>query len=125
VEEAVARALGANGAVIDAVFACPYHRDGVDGWVHPAHPARKPRPGMLLAAKRFLNLSLKHSWIVGDKLDDLQAGYHAGFQGGLHVLTGHGAAHRQAAKAWKHPRFDLRLGKTIADAAVLLDLLAL
>ncbi|SRR5712692_2328506 len=124
VEEALARALASTGAVVDAVFACPYHNDGVDGWIHAAHPARKPEPGMLLAAKRFLHLDLKHSWIVGDKLADLQAGYNAGLRGGLHVLTGHGAAHRLAAAEWKHPTFDLRLGNSIADAAVLLELLA-
>ena len=124
VEDALARSLAPVGAAIDAVFACPYHEDGVDGWKHPAHPARKPGPGMLLAAKQFLHLDLKRSWIVGDKMIDLEAGYNAGLRGGLHVLTGHGAAHRPDAEAWKHPGFDLRLGNSIADAAVLLESLA-
>jgi len=46
IEEALRSELGRAGAVIDAAFACPYHRDGIAPWNHPAHPARKPRPGM-------------------------------------------------------------------------------
>ena len=42
VEDALAGELARAGAVIDATFACPYHRDGVAPWAHPAHPARKP-----------------------------------------------------------------------------------
>jgi histidinol phosphatase-like enzyme len=60
---------------------------------------------------------------VGDRLSDLQAGFEAGLQGGLHVLTGHGLQDRPAATQWEHPGFDLRLGATILDANPLLDLL--
>lgn len=123
IEEHVTEQLAGQGAALDAVLACPYHPDGIAPWNHPDHPARKPRPGMLLAAGRLLHLDLKRSWIVGDKLDDLQAGHAAGLRGGLHVLTGHGAAHRPAVLSWDHPDFDLRLGDTITVAAQLLDLL--
>jgi D-glycero-D-manno-heptose 1,7-bisphosphate phosphatase len=116
VEEALARMLADSGAYVDAIFACPYHRDGAAPWAHPAHPARKPRPGMLLAAKKLLNLDLHTSWIVGDKLSDLEAGYHASLRGGLHVLTGEGPRHRPAIAQWKPENFDLRLGESIGDA---------
>jgi D-glycero-D-manno-heptose 1,7-bisphosphate phosphatase len=122
VEAALADALAREGAAIDAVFACPYHREGVHPWAHPDHPARKPRPGMLLAAGRLLNLDLKRSWIVGDRLDDLLAGYHAGLRGGLHVLTGIGASERAAVVEWTPENFDLRLGNSIADAEALIML---
>jgi len=121
VEAALADALGREAAAIDAVFACPYHRDGVHPWAHPDHPARKPRPGMLLAAERLLNLDLKRSWIVGDRLDDLLAGYHAGLRGALHVLTGVGADERPAVAQWTPENFDLRLGDSIVDAAALIE----
>jgi D-glycero-D-manno-heptose 1,7-bisphosphate phosphatase len=116
VEEALARLLAREAAALDAVFACPYHREGISPWAHPEHPARKPRPGMLLAAGRLLNLDLGRSWIVGDKLSDLQAGYHAGLLGGLHVLTGKGAKERAAILAWKPENFELRLGDSIEEA---------
>lgn len=124
VEEALTRELAAAGAVIDGVFACPYHREGVAPWAHPAHPARKPRPGMLLAAARFMNLDLSNSWIVGDKAGDLLAGYNAGLRGGLHVLTGHGKQHRQAAVDSNPEGFELRFGESIRDAAPLLELVS-
>jgi len=120
VEETLAQMLAGASAHLDAILACPYHRDGVPPWVHAAHPARKPRPGMLLAAEKLLNLDLRASWIVGDKLSDLEAGYHAGLRGGLHVLTGEGSRHRPAVIEWKPENFDLRLGESIRDAEGLL-----
>jgi D-glycero-D-manno-heptose 1,7-bisphosphate phosphatase len=123
VQQALARELAAGGAVIDAVLACPYHADGIPPWGHPAHPARKPGPGMLLAAERLLNLDLKRSWIVGDKLDDLLAGYNAGLYGGLHVLTGQGPAHRKLALDWNPKNFEVRFADSIRDAAALAGML--
>jgi D-glycero-D-manno-heptose 1,7-bisphosphate phosphatase len=120
VEETLARMLAGSSAHLDAILACPYHRDGVPPWAHRAHPARKPRPGMLLAAEKLLNLDLRASWIVGDKLSDLEAGYQAGLRGGLHVLTGEGSRHRAAVVQWKPENFDLRLGESIRDAEGLL-----
>lgn len=124
VEAALAAELVRGGAVIDAVFACPFHRDGVAPWVHPDHPARKPRPGMLLAAGRLLNLELDKSWIVGDRLGDLQAGSNAGLRGGLHVLTGKGVAERPAVMVEWPANFEVRTGASIRDAAAIVDLLA-
>lgn len=121
VEDALAAQLARAGARIDAALACPYHRDGIGSWAHPAHPARKPRPGMLLAAKRYLNIDLATSWVVGDKLSDLLAGYNAGLRGGLHVLTGHGAKHRQTVLDWHPAEFEVRVGNSICDGAGLLE----
>jgi len=123
VETALAERLAAAGAGIDAVFACPYHRDGVAGWAHPAHPARKPRPGMLQMAARLMNLDLRSSWVVGDKHADLLAGEAAGLRGGLHVLTGKGAAERGSVNGWHPERFEIRTGESIRDASALVDLL--
>ena len=39
---------------------------------------RKPQPGMLLRAAADLDLDLRHSWFVGDILDDVEAGNRAG-----------------------------------------------
>jgi D-glycero-D-manno-heptose 1,7-bisphosphate phosphatase len=120
VEEVLAQLLTNASAYLDAIFACPYHEDGVPPWAHPAHPSRKPRPGMLLAAEKLLNLDLRASWIVGDKLSDLEAGYYAGLRGGMHVLTGEGPRHRAAITQWKPENFELRFAESIRDAAALL-----
>jgi len=122
VENALRSRLAAAGAAVDAVFACPYHPNGLEPWAHPAHPARKPRPGMLCAAAELMNLDLKSSWIVGDKHVDLLAGQAAGLRGGLHVLTGHGVAQRPLVSAWRPEGFEVRTGDSICDAFPLIDL---
>jgi D-glycero-D-manno-heptose 1,7-bisphosphate phosphatase len=125
VENVLGSLLAAGGAAVDAVFACPYHPDGLERWAHPAHPARKPRPGMLHAAAERMNLDLGSSWIVGDKHVDLLAGQAGGLRGGLHVLTGHGAAQRPLVSEWRPEGFEVRTGDSICDALALIDLLKL
>ena len=61
---------------------------------------RKPSPAMLLEAARELNLDIKRSILVGDRLSDLEAGARAGAQTLVHVLTGHGHEERPVITAW-------------------------
>ncbi|MEI9900596.1 MAG: HAD-IIIA family hydrolase [Hyphomicrobium sp.] len=119
VQDAIICELAARGATIDAVLACPYHEKGLGIWRHFAHPARKPKPGMLLHAAEMLNLDLAASWIVGDHYTDLLAGYAASLRGGMHVLTGRGAADRSFVASLQLPDFDLRLGESIRQADAL------
>jgi D-glycero-D-manno-heptose 1,7-bisphosphate phosphatase len=117
VQEFIMKRLAEGGASIDAIYACAYHPSGIRPYAHPDHPARKPRPGMLLAAARELAIDLTRSWIVGDKVSDLEAGRTAGLTGGVHVLTGHGRNHRHGALALETPEFTLLPGNSIADAS--------
>jgi D-glycero-D-manno-heptose 1,7-bisphosphate phosphatase len=73
--------LAAEDAAWDDIRVCPHHPGG------PAVPAgelvrtcacRKPSPGMLLDAARQHGLDLAASWMVGDGLNDIQAGHAAG-----------------------------------------------
>lgn len=54
---------------------CP-HAAGPDG--APACWCRKPAPGMLVHAARRHDLDLARSWMIGDTLDDIEAGRRAG-----------------------------------------------
>lgn len=47
------------------------------------HPLRKPNAGMLLEAATWHNLDLKLSWMVGDRMTDVEAGHRAGTQTAL------------------------------------------
>jgi D-glycero-D-manno-heptose 1,7-bisphosphate phosphatase len=69
--------------LIDATYMCADHPDA-------ATERRKPGPGMLLEAARDLGLDLAHSWLIGDRAADLEAGRRAGVRPVL-VLTGEGA----------------------------------
>jgi D-glycero-D-manno-heptose 1,7-bisphosphate phosphatase len=99
VEDRVTEVLAQQGVEVDAVFGCPFHREGRDPYCHPNHAWRKPNPGMLLEAAKLLNLSLRQSVLVGDKTVDLEAARAAGLEVGVHVLTGHGEAQRAESLA--------------------------
>ncbi len=63
------------GAPLAGFYFCP-HAAGLDG--RPRCGCRKPAPGLLLRAARELYLDLAESWMVGDILDDVEAGHAAG-----------------------------------------------
>jgi D-glycero-D-manno-heptose 1,7-bisphosphate phosphatase len=66
------------GVVIEDVAVCP-HKPDARG--RPACLCRKPAPGMLIRAARAHHLDLARSWMVGDILDDVEAGHRAGARG--------------------------------------------
>ena len=76
-----------EGAPVDAVYHCPFHPDAILPEYRSAdHPWRKPRPGMILAATRDLDLDLAQSILIGDRAGDIAAAYAAGV--GHAVLIG-------------------------------------
>jgi D,D-heptose 1,7-bisphosphate phosphatase len=81
--------LNAHGAWIDRFYYCPHHPTHGQGRYLKDCDCRKPAPGMLLKAADELSLSLEDSFIVGDTLNDIEAGVRVGVRGAL-VQTGHG-----------------------------------
>lgn len=73
----------------DGFKICPHHPRGTVAPYAVACTCRKPRPGLLLAAARDLGLDLARSWMIGDILDDIEAGSRAGCRTVL-VLGGGG-----------------------------------
>lgn len=94
VQAVIESELAAAGAWIDGVWACAYHGEGVDAYRVSNHPFRKPNPGMLEDAAQAMGLSLSSSWMVGDRIGDIQAGLGAGVRQVMHVLTGVGERDR-------------------------------
>jgi len=118
VQVALATALAAAGAHLDAVLACAYHADGSGPLRIDGHPWRKPNPGMILAAGRGMNLNLSRSWIVGDRADDLAAGAAACLAGGTLVTPDDGE--RQQALRLASAQFIVETAADAADALALL-----
>lgn len=50
---------------------------------------RKPKPGMFFAARKEHNIDLNHSWMIGDKEDDIMAANEAGIKKTILVRSGH------------------------------------
>ena len=125
VQDAMLDALAAAGAHVNAVFACPFHGDGVAPWNVANHPDRKPGPGMLMRAQAMFRIDMGSSWMVGDRASDLLAAKNAGLAGGLHVLSGHGRddGERADAAALADARFQVLGGEDIVDAQDRLPLL--
>lgn len=78
----VARALCAmfaqEGAALAGFYYCPHHPQGRVAGYGGICACRKPAPGLLLRAAEDLHLDLDASWMIGDILDDVQAGHQAG-----------------------------------------------
>lgn len=83
--------LGRFGAAVDAYYFCPHHPDYSSDDNGKACGCRKPLAGMLFEAATDFSLDLTGSFIIGDKLADVQAGLNAGCRPIL-VRTGYGAA---------------------------------
>ena len=67
-----------HGGQIDATYFCPNHPEHGLGKYKKRCDFRKPRPGMILQATADLGIDLARSLIVGDKVSDIEAGFHAG-----------------------------------------------
>jgi D-glycero-D-manno-heptose 1,7-bisphosphate phosphatase len=50
---------------------------------------RKPKPGMLLEAKKKYNINMLESWMIGDKETDITAAISSGINNTILVKSGH------------------------------------
>jgi D-glycero-D-manno-heptose 1,7-bisphosphate phosphatase len=79
--------LSKHDIVLDGIYICPHHPKSPD----PAQRAcecRKPKPGLILAAARDLNLDLTGSILIGDQPSDVAAARAAGIAGDRALLIG-------------------------------------
>jgi len=78
VERRLRDLLADEGLPLAGFYYCPHHPQGSVGRYAVVCDCRKPAPGMLLRAARELDLVLASSWMIGDLLDDVEAGHRAG-----------------------------------------------
>lgn len=78
VETRLRSLLACAGLPLVGFYYCPHHPLGVVAPYARYCACRKPRPGMLLRAGCEHGLDLAASWMVGDILDDIEAGRRAG-----------------------------------------------
>lgn len=72
------RMFATCGATLEAAYWCPHDPRGLVEPYSFTCECRKPQPGMLLRASRERGIDLGQSWMVGDILDDVEAGNRAG-----------------------------------------------
>ncbi|MDB4920741.1 HAD family hydrolase [Mucilaginibacter sp.] len=78
VEARIKTMLAAAGIRLDGFYFCPHHPKGTDPLYATVCNCRKPQPGLLLKAARELGIDLAESWMIGDILNDVEAGNRAG-----------------------------------------------
>ncbi|EPV3840558.1 D-glycero-beta-D-manno-heptose 1,7-bisphosphate 7-phosphatase [Morganella morganii] len=66
--------LADRGVDLDGIYYCPHHPEGTVEEFRQVCNCRKPAPGMLLDAQKYLKIDMGNSYMVGDKLDDILAG---------------------------------------------------
>jgi D-glycero-D-manno-heptose 1,7-bisphosphate phosphatase len=70
--------LAESGVHLDGIYHCPHHPEGIVPELAIRCACRKPQSGMLLQAANDLAIDLHESWLVGDILDDIEAGNRVG-----------------------------------------------
>ena len=77
--------LADRGVELDGIYYCPHHPQGTVEEYRQTCDCRKPHPGMFNSAQESLNIDMAASYMVGDKLEDMQAASAAGI--GTKVLV--------------------------------------
>jgi D-glycero-D-manno-heptose 1,7-bisphosphate phosphatase len=77
---------------IDCFLSCPHHPD-----IKRCN-CRKPSPLLLKVAANKLDINLNDSYMIGDKISDVETGINAGCKNNFLVLTGHGKEYELEAK---------------------------
>ena len=82
--------LAKNGVRIEKIYVAPEA---------PEQPSRgrKPSPQFLFDARDEFGIDLSQSYMIGDKLIDLECGWNAGVKKSILVRTGYGAEQERAS----------------------------
>lgn len=79
IHQKIAHRMLDNGTPVLGFYYAPHAADS-------DHPMRKPNPGMLLEAAKEHKIDLTQSWMVGDKMSDIEAGHRAGCRSILYTF---------------------------------------
>lgn len=78
IKDRVNQLLQSHNLSLDGFFYCPHHPKGNIPSYSINCDCRKPAPGMLFQAAEQLHINLAGSWMIGDILNDVEAGNRAG-----------------------------------------------
>ncbi len=99
------------GVSLAGFYYCPHHPEGSVAEYAVACSCRKPEPGMLLTAAKEMNIQLSEAWLIGDILNDIEAGNRAGCRT---ILLNNGHETEWEEGPFREPDF---LAKDLVEAA--------
>lgn len=108
--------LKRDGAWIDAFYYCPHHPEHGIGEYRKVCRCRKPDTGMFEMAEREYEIDKNHSYMIGDKRIDVQAGHNYGIKSIL-VGTGYGREEREKGRRQGEEPFYDFYSETLMGAA--------
>ncbi|WP_038056157.1 D-glycero-alpha-D-manno-heptose-1,7-bisphosphate 7-phosphatase [Thermodesulfobacterium hydrogeniphilum] len=108
INELIQKRLSKKGVILDDFFICFHHPD-------ERCNCRKPKPGLILQALEKYPIDLKKSYLIGDKIIDIETAKSLGIKNIL-VLTGYGKGELKyiAPKKKIYPDF---IAKNLKEAA--------
>jgi histidinol-phosphate phosphatase family protein len=98
IEDKIQQLLAMHGLNIHAFYYCTHDIDADCN-------CRKPQPGMLMNAAKDLNIDLAQSWMVGDILNDVEAGNKVGCRT---ILIDNGNETEWILNSFRQPLFKAR-----------------
>jgi histidinol-phosphate phosphatase family protein len=114
VENRLRELMAQSGVPLAGFYYCPHHPRGQVAAYAVACDCRKPQPGMLVRAAREQGIDLADSWLVGDILDDMEAGRRAGCRTVL-IDNGHETEWVPGPDRWPH-----HVAADLAEAAAII-----
>lgn len=100
---------------LDGFYYCPHHPHGQLSDYRVECDCRKPKAGMLLKAAREHEIDLARSWMIGDILNDVEAGRTAGCRS---ILIENGNETEWILNAAREPHF--RVADLAGSAEIIL-----
>ena len=105
VEEKITDLLGKNQVKLDGFYYCPHSENDICD-------CRKPKPGLLLNAAKDHDVDLSKSWMIGDILNDVEAGNRSGCKS---ILIDNGNETEWIMSSLRKPSFTARNLKEAAE----------
>ena len=87
-------------AYVDRIYFCPHHPDGIVPEYSRECSCRKPNIGLIKQAQDELGIDMETSYVIGDRLLDIEFAHNANLPGIL-VLTGYGKGEVQYSMSHK------------------------
>ncbi len=113
IHNALIAQLKTEQVTVDGIYYCPHHPDYGEPPYRRECGCRKPKTGMIEEAAKDFDLDLGRSYIIGDRMIDVQTGNAAGIPAIL-VLTGYGRDEVEMCR--KHGAVMAYVAEDLADA---------
>ena len=115
VERELRRMFDDCGATLTGFYYCPHHPEAANDAYRKSCTCRKPMPGLLLKAAANHGIDVLHSWMLGNVLDDVEAGFVCGCRT---ILLNTGNEIEWALSARRLPNYTVETLDAAADIII-------